>query len=195
MSQIVEFDSTDLEALSLFARHLAPLLRERSPEQDLIDLSSVALSHYRLSKIKEQDLLMISDSDERLSPTKDLGRGRARDKEETWLSEIIARLNELFITDGLTDNDLINFAYSIRDKLSENETVMSQIANNSPEQAMLGDFASATDDAVMDSNEAHQNQMMQYLNSKELQAGLQRVVFDMLLVLHKSQGQSNRPHS
>jgi len=33
----------------------------------------------------------------------------------------------------------------------------------------------------MTSSEAHQNQMMQYLNSKELQAGFQRVVFDMLL--------------
>ena len=30
-------------------------------------------------------------------------------------------------------------------------------------------------------SEAHQNQMMRYLNSKELQAGFQRVVFDMLL--------------
>ena len=33
----------------------------------------------------------------------------------------------------------------------------------------------------MESSEVHQSQMMQYLNSKELQAGFQRVVFDMLL--------------
>jgi hypothetical protein len=33
----------------------------------------------------------------------------------------------------------------------------------------------------MESGEAHQNQMMQYLNSKELAAQLQRVVFEMLL--------------
>jgi len=58
---------------------------------------------------------------------------------------------------------------------------MQQIANNSAEQALLGDFAGALDEAVMDSSEAHQSQMMQYLNSKELQAGFQRVVFDMLL--------------
>ena len=64
---------------------------------------------------------------------------------------------------------------------NENEKVMNQIANNSPAQALLGDFAGAMDDAVMNSGEAHQKQMMQYLNSKELQAGFQRVVFDMLL--------------
>jgi len=97
------------------------------------------------------------------------------------LSQIITRLNELFITDGLTDADLISYATTIRDKVSENERVMHQIANNSAEQALLGDFAGAMDEAVMDSGEAHQNQMMQYLNSKELQVGLQRVVFDMLL--------------
>lgn len=95
--------------------------------------------------------------------------------------EIIAPLNELFITDDLTDKALINYAYSIRDKVSENEVAMTQIANNSREQAMLGDFPEALDDAVVQSGEVHQNQMMQYLNSKELRAGFQRVVFDVLL--------------
>lgn len=40
----------------------------------------------------------------------------------------------------------------------------------------------------MDSSEAHQSQMMQYLNSKELQAGFQRVVFDMLLAKRAAAG-------
>ena len=106
---------------------------------------------------------------------------KPRSKEEEWLSQIISRLNELFVTDGLTESDLINYAYTIRDKVSENERVMHQIANNSAEQALLGDFPGALDEAVMGSGEAHQSQMMQYLNSKELQAGFQRVVFDMLL--------------
>ena len=35
----------------------------------------------------------------------------------------------------------------------------------------------------MDSGEAQQNQMMQYLNSKELQAGFQRVGFNMIQVM------------
>lgn len=56
--------------------------------------------------------------------------------------------------------------------------------------ATAGDFPGALDEAVMESGEAHQNQMMQYLNSKELQAGFQRVVFDMLLAA-KSLGQQD----
>jgi len=181
MSQLVDYDSSDLEKLSLYARHLAPLLREKTPEESAIDLSSVQLSHYRLSKIKQQDLRMVKEGAPGLYGASDLGTREPRDKQEAWLSMIITRLNELFVTDGLTDSDLINYAYTIRDKIGENERVMHQIANNSPEQALLGDFANALDEAVIGSSEAHQSQMLQYLNSKELQAGFQRVIFDMLL--------------
>ena len=181
MSQICDYDSTDLERLSLYARHLAPLLREEAPTEDPIDLTSVVLSHYRLSKIKQKDLLLVKEGAEGLLPGSDAGKGKPKSKKDEWLSRIIARLNELFITDGLTDQDLINYAYTIRDKVSENEKVMDQIANNSKEQAMLGDFGEALDDAVMDSNEVHQNQMTQYLNSPELQAKFRQIIFDMLL--------------
>ncbi len=128
-----------------------------------------------------------------LYATSDLGTGKPRNKEGEWLSQIISRLNDLFVTDGLTDQDLINYAYTIRDKVSENENVMHQIANNSAEQALLGDFPVALDEAVMNCGEAHQTQLMQYLNSKELQVGFQRVVFDMLLargVGHAGLGES-----
>ncbi|KJF84487.1 hypothetical protein, partial [Photobacterium phosphoreum] len=63
---------------------------------------------------------------------------------------------------------------------SENESVMTQINNNTRDQAMLGDFPQAIDDAVMDSNESHQEMMMQYLSNPELAKGFARVVFDML---------------
>ncbi len=172
---------TGFEKLSLYARHLAPLLREQMPDGDPVDLSSVELSHYRLSKIKQQDLLMVKEGAAGLYATEDLGTGKPRDKQEEWLSRIISRLNGLFVTDGLTDRDLINYACTICDKVRENERVMHQIANNSPEQALLGDFAGALDDAVMESGEAHQNQMTQYLNNKEMQTGFQRVVLHMLM--------------
>jgi type I restriction enzyme R subunit len=57
---------------------------------------------------------------------------------------------------------------------------MKQIENNSSEQAMLGDFGKAIDDAVMDSSEAHQNQMMQLLSNPDKAKGFAKVVFDLL---------------
>ena len=106
---------------------------------------------------------------------------KSKDSKEEFLSQIISRLNELFITDHLTDKDLVNYAFTIRDKISENELVMNQIANNTPEQALLGDFPKAIDDAVMDSNEAHQNQMMQLLSDPAKAANFSRIVLDLLM--------------
>ncbi|HIJ91581.1 MAG: DEAD/DEAH box helicase family protein [Desulfobulbaceae bacterium] len=181
MSQIVDYANKDLEKLSLYARHLRPLLREKIEEEDDIDLSNVALSHYRLSILRQQDLVLKENSTEyKLQPSSELGSAKAKDKKEEFLSQILARLNELFITDGLSDKDLISYAHTIRDKVSENKGVMDQIKNNSPEQAMLGDFPKAIDDAVMDSSEAHQNQMMQYLSNPEVAKGFARVVFDLI---------------
>jgi type I restriction enzyme R subunit len=83
------------------------------------------------------------------------------------------------------NKDLVNYAYTIRDKVREIALVMSQISNNTPEQAMLGDFPKAIDDAVMDSSDAHQNQMMQVLSDPGRATAFARVIFDMLKV-HKN---------
>jgi type I restriction enzyme R subunit len=180
MSQIVDYNDKDLEKLSLYARNLRPMLRESIVEEDEIDLHNVVLSHYRLSKIRQQDINLKEDAGEYLAPGGGLGSAKAKDKKEGFLSEIIGRLNELFITDELTNKDLVNYAYTIRDKVSENALVMKQIASNTPEQAMLGDFPRAIDDAVMDSSEAHQNQMMQLLSDPTKAASFSRIVFDLL---------------
>ena len=180
MSQIVDYDNKDLEKLSLYARHLRPLLREKIEDEEDIDLSNVALTHYRLSKLRQQNLVMDPAPGYGLTPGNELGSAKAKDKKEELLSQILTRLNELFITDGLSDADLISYAYTIRDKVRENRSVMHQIRNNTPEQAMLGDFPKVIDDAVMDSSEAHQNQMIQYLSNPEVAKGFARVVFDLI---------------
>ncbi|KEQ12605.1 Restriction endonuclease, type I, EcoRI, R subunit/Type III [Endozoicomonas montiporae] len=181
MSQIVDYDDRELEKLSLYTRYLRPLLREKVIEEDDIDLDNVVMSHYRLSKIRQQDIELKEDAEGyELEPGDGGGTAKPKDKKEEFLSQIVARLNELFITDELSDGDLINYAYTVRDKLTENDTVMKQIENNTAEQALLGDFPQAIDDAVMDSNEAHQEMMMQYLSNPEVARGFARVVFDML---------------
>ncbi len=107
-------------------------------------------------------------------------RPSQKDKKEEYLSQIIYRLNDVFVTDQLTDKDMV-YAYTIRDKVGENNKVMMQIENNSAEQALLGDFSKAIDDAIMDSSEAHQNQMMQLLADPSKAANFARIVFDLLV--------------
>jgi type I restriction enzyme R subunit len=141
--------------------HLRSMLRESAIEDDEINLSSIELSHYRFSKIRRQDLKLREDEAE-YGPAPDDGLGRAspRDKKEEFLSRIIYRLNECFISDELTDKDMLNYAYTVRDKMLENSVVMKQVQNNSLGQAMLGEFSKAMDDAIFVSSEAHHNQKM-----------------------------------
>jgi len=45
---------------------------------------------------------------------------------------------------------------------------------------MLGDFTKAVDDAVLDSKDAHENQMTQLLSDPVKAKGFARLVFDLL---------------
>src|SRR5690554_5822890 len=181
ISQIVDYDDKDLEKLSLFARALRPMLRETVIEEDELDLSGVVMSHYRLAKIRQQDIKLREEQGEyRLEPGNETGTGKGKDKKEEFLSLIIDKLNEVFASENLTDKDMINYAYTVRDKLSENQSVMHQIANNTREQAMLGDFPKAIDDAILGSSDAHQEQMMQLLTSPEKTQQFARVIFELL---------------
>lgn len=180
ISQIVDYDDKELEKLSLFARNLGPLLREAAVNDDVIDLDDVALSHYRLSKIKQQNLGLSVDGAEGLEPGSGLGSGVARDQAEEFLSQIIQRLNDLFAGDGLTDADMVNYAETITAKVRENARVMTQIANNTREQAMLGDFQKAVEDAILDSNEVHQKQMLKLLSMPDKGSVFANIIYEML---------------
>lgn len=181
MSQIVDYNDKSLEKLSLYARNLRPMLRESLVDEEEVDLDNVVLSHYRLSAIRQQDLKLQEDTEDyKLEPGDGVGTAKAKNKKEEFLSQIITRLNELFITDNLTENDIVNYAYTIRDKVRENQQVMNEINSNTAEQAMLGGFSKAVDDAVLDSGEAHKNQMMQLLSDPERAKGFAKVVFELL---------------
>ncbi|MEO8325390.1 MAG: DEAD/DEAH box helicase family protein [Nitrospirota bacterium] len=182
MSQIVDYDNKDLEKLCLFARNFRPMLRERAPDEEEINLNSIVLSHYRLSKIHQQNLEMKEHSpDYQLHPGDGLGTSKAKDKKEEFLSQIIQRLNEIFITDGLTEDDMVNYAYTVRDKVRENNSVMSQLTNNSRDQALLGDFPGAVDDAILSSSDAHQNQKLQLLTDPDKAEQFKQFIFDLLM--------------
>ena len=182
MSQIVDFDDKDLEKLNLYARHLAPLLREEpADDEDAPDLNNVQLTHYRLQKQREQDL-MLNDAqgDPTLTPGSEFGSGKARDKKLEPLSQIIARMNDLFASENLSDGDMVSYATTIAAKIQENAGVMAQVRNNTAEQAMLGDFPKAVEEAVLASGDAHHELMARFLSSKTIQTGFARLLLEML---------------
>jgi type I restriction enzyme R subunit len=62
----------------------------------------------------------------------------------------------------------------------ENGKVVDQLANNSDEQALLGDFPNAVEDAIIESGEAFQNQKLQLLADPKKAAAFAKLVFDLI---------------
>ena len=181
MSQLVDYDDEELEKLSLYARHLCPLLHETQESID-IDLSDVEMTHYRISKQGTRNLQLAEDTDKDygLKGFTDIGGGRFKDQELEFLSVIIAKMNELFAGE-FSDNDMINYATTIADKVRENQTVMDQLKNNSPDQAMLGDLPNAIESAVINSMDIHSNFANQLLEDEHKAATFGKLLLEMLI--------------
>ena len=156
---IVDYDDKELEKLSLYARNLQPLLRESVDNEDDVDLSNIVMSHYRVSKLHQQDLKLQEGSGE-LEAGGGAGTATPKDKKEELLSKVINRLNEVFAGEDFTDKDKVNFMNTIWDKVTENEIVVKQFTNNSVDQIMLGGYPNAAEDAMFDAKGTFENMTM-----------------------------------
>ena len=164
MSQIVDYDDKELEKLSLYARNLQPLLRESVDNEDDVDLSNIVMSHYRVSKLHQQDLKLQEGSGE-LEAGGGAGTATPKDIKEELLSKVINRLNEVFAGEDFTDKDKVNFMNTIWDKVTENEIVVKQFTNNSVDQIMLGGYPNAAEDAMFDAKGTFEDMTMHLLSN------------------------------
>ena len=99
---------------------------------------------------------------------------------EEFLSQIIERLNEVFAGDGLTEADILSYAKTIKEKVIEDQKVIMQIANNTREQTLLGDFPKAVEEAILNSSEAQQKQMMKLLSMSDKLSQFNNIILDMM---------------
>ena len=129
LSQIIDYDDHELEQLCVYAKHLYPLLRRDRLDQEKIDVSELSLTHYRLTKRKEQQLRLAEQhGDYELKPGSDIGTGQAHAPEKKKLSEIIQSLNELFGAE-INDDDQVTFLNAIAQRISRQDDVMAQVKN------------------------------------------------------------------
>ena len=54
MWQVIDYDNRNIEKLSSYTHYLQPMLRKRL--DDDAHLSNIIMSHYRFSKLRQQDL-------------------------------------------------------------------------------------------------------------------------------------------
>lgn len=180
LSQIIFFEDAELEQLCVFAKHLLPLLRQEAFEDDDIDISELALSHYRITKRKEHELRLAQDDAEYgLDPITELGSGKAHDPEKKRLSEIIEALNDIFGAE-VSDEDQLHFANGIAERVRRDDAVMAQVNNHSSDQVMHGLFPKRLTDLVLDSMADHEKLSMGILENEDNQKAFAMLILRLL---------------
>jgi len=180
LSQIISYEDRELEQFCVFAKHLSPLLRIDRLDDDEIDVSELALTHYRLTKRNEQQLKLSEESEEyALKPLSDVGSGKAHDPEKKRLSEIIDTLNDLFGSE-VNDEDQLHFAQGVADRIRRDDSVMAQVNSHSPEQVMHGLFPKRVSDMVLDAMTDHEKLSMEVLGDEQTQRGFALLILRML---------------
>ncbi len=174
LSQIVDYEDADLEKLSVYARGLLPNLKTVDIVPP-IDLSTVEMTHYSLKNKKVHKINLKGGYLENINP----GAGVVAEPKSDSLQHIVEMMNELFAGE-LSDEDKLNYARTIKDKVMENEQVVQQIKTNSKKQAMLGDFPGAMTDAIIGSMDAHKNMATQVLSEDKIRDGFARLLLDMI---------------
>jgi len=193
LSQIINYGDTALESRAIFFRHLMPLLKTENLS-DPIDLSAVQLTHYRLRHQGMSDLpLSAGGETEKLKPASAAGSAAPHDPQKALLSQIIARMNEIFEGE-LTDADLLNYATHVRDRMLENTVLEKQASINTKEQFALGDFQTALLGAVVAGLDSYQDMARQVLSSENVREGFAAVVLDLVYDAFKNR-QANSPDS
>ena len=144
-----------------------------------IDLSKVQLTHHALKKRSTDSLPLLPGLGDPLQPIKNSGAGLVREREKALMDELIERVNELFSGELTDDDKLVYVQQVLGAKMLESRTLQQQARNNTKEQfGSSPDLMTTLNDAIIDAYDAHKTMSQQALNSKELQAGLLRILLD-----------------
>lgn len=176
LSQIVNYEDPDLEKLALFLR----LLKSRlvKPEAgDVIDLSSVELTHIKQARAGDRSLDLSSGEVTVLKPASGTGSGQARDPHMVLLEEVLKKINDLFEGEDFTPGQQRSWVEGLVTVLVEDPTVRVQAGANSSKQFVESpDLSDAVKDAVLSSGEAHGRMVNKFFENPDFQAKLVKLL-------------------
>lgn len=172
LSQIVPYEDAELEKLYAFGKNLMPRIAEHETSTLLELDADLKLTHYRLQKLGEAKLDLAAGETVALTPMSEAGTGKALTDEEKKLSEVVAKMNDLF-SGELSEADMVGYVTTIKGKLLENDELAEQARNNKEEQFALGSFKDILTDIIIDGQERHNKIADQLLKDERVFAAMQ----------------------
>ena len=173
VAQLVELGDAELENFAAFAKLYSKRLKGISPDQ--IDLSGLVLTNYQLASRKDVQ----SEGEKYTLLPIIANEADPSDREKEFISQIIARMNELF---GEISDDLgrRHFTAQIVDIAKQNERVTEQVENNTKGQALQGDLPQVVRLATVDAMKSHDDLARVLLKDPQNMATFFGLVYDIM---------------
>jgi type I restriction enzyme R subunit len=137
LSQIVNYESIDIEKWSIFLKVFRGAIRDDEP-RDEIDTSDVVMTHYKLTKASEGSLALSAGQQGQLSGVTSVGSAAVRTTKYGLLEEVLRRINDLFAGSDLDEVDRANAFLSISNHAINSGRLQAEAMANS-----ASDFASS----------------------------------------------------
>lgn len=190
LSQIFDYGNTGIEKRALFYKRLLPLL-EFGREREGIDLTRVVLTHHHLKDHGSRPLPLATGEAPKLDPIREAGSGSVQEQQKVYMGELIAKLNDLLVTETSEQDQLRFVNGTLLGKVAESLTLQQQAADNSRKQfAHSPNLKTELQSAIIDSLDAHHAMSSKALNSPLVMDGL----LDILLN-HAGLYETLRSHS
>lgn len=165
LSQIFNYEDPSLEKLSIYLRHLAPVITAEQLQHE-IDLSTVNFDY--IAQHEQGTTAGKLAGGIPLEPAKEAGTGSVKDPELVALAEVIDKINDLFSGDH-PNSSVKNVVTHVKERLEESETLQQQAQHNSLAQFSASpDLHSEFMSAVIGAMASSEDLSAQIINNPDL---------------------------
>ena len=155
LSQIINYQDTDLEKRALYLRFLARQITGKNRTQE-IDFSTVELTHIKQTRTADQTLDLASGQSRVLKPITSTGSGQSRDPRMVRLEQVLAKVNDLFAGEDFSPAEQRSWVEGVVTVLMDNDTIATQAGANSKKQFIDSpDLNEAVVEAVLGNQASH----------------------------------------
>lgn len=178
LSQIIDYQDTDLEKLALYLRLLRPRLTGRKTPEDL-DFTNIELTHIKQTRKSEGMIPLTTEGDE-LKPM-GVGGGYSRDPNLVAWEEILGNINSLFEDENFDPDSVQSWVQGVVTILVHNDAIKDQVNANTKEQFRESQtMETAVRNAVLDHQDSQNMILEKFFESTQRRNEIIREISDLV---------------
>lgn len=178
LSQIVDYQDTDLEKLALFLRLLRPRLTGRKTPEEL-DFTNIELTHIKQTRKSEGAISLVGEGT-KLWPM-GVGGGRSRDPHMVAWEEILSNINSLFEDEDFDPSSVESWVQGVVTILVQNDAIKDQVNANTKEQFRESQtMETAVTNAVLDQHDTQNTILKKFFESPHRKDQIIKEISDLV---------------